>query len=106
MSSEPTPSKNGSQHPSLSQGEGEDGVGKTRFTPSPSALPEKAASTPGRLNCRRAAEHTSNEDAVRRWSGDPRWFTADEIPMPPPEMRLPPKPREATLFDGLDEERD
>lgn len=34
----------------------------------------------------------------------PRWFTADELPMPPPEMRLPPGETEPTLFDELEEE--
>lgn len=32
------------------------------------------------------------------------WFTADEIPMPPPEMRKPPGQEEPTLFDELNEE--
>jgi hypothetical protein len=32
------------------------------------------------------------------------WFTADEIPMPPPEMRKPPGEEEPTLFDFIDED--
>lgn len=40
-------------------------------------------------------------------TGQPRpalpWFTADEVPKPTPEMRRPPKPREPTLFDDLDD---
>jgi hypothetical protein len=31
------------------------------------------------------------------------WFTADEIPLPPPEMRRPPEEREPTLFDDVDD---
>ena len=27
------------------------------------------------------------------------WFTASEIPLPPPEMRQPPEEREPGLFD-------
>jgi hypothetical protein len=32
------------------------------------------------------------------------WFTADEIPMPPPEMRRPPGQEEPTLFDDAEED--
>lgn len=46
--------------------------------------------------------------AARTQSGRPLpWFTADEIPLPPPEMREPPgaaKPRERGLFDEDGEE--
>lgn len=32
------------------------------------------------------------------------WFTADEIPQPPPAMRLPPGETEPSLFDDQDDD--
>lgn len=32
------------------------------------------------------------------------WFTADELPVPSPEMRRPPRHEEPSLFDDVEEE--
>lgn len=58
--------------------------------------PEPAPDTPRRP----AAEAAPAPAPVRL-----PWFTADELPLPPPEMRRPPEQEgEPGLFDELDEE--
>lgn len=55
------------------------------------------------MNDETATDTPPQPDAVGTPAPLP-WFTADEIPLPPAEMRRPPEESEPSLFDDLEDE--